>query len=186
MCYLVRRYLESIDVALAPEPLALRWHQGKSQSRRRNPGYGSYRFARLCSAKPWAQCISGASWIFKQARDASQAEWCSSAKGLRRLGATIFLCDCCRGGGVKGSTAARESMAALQRDGVRMATAVALGTPRRLSCSGTSERVFQYALQTTALRLERTSDRLILEVILAVALVRAGEVGPSRVKTQNH
>jgi hypothetical protein len=90
ICFLVRRYLESIGVALVPEPLAFRWHQGKSKSRRRDPGWGSYRFARLYTAKPWAQCISRTSWILEQARDASQKDWCSDAKGLRKLGAAIF------------------------------------------------------------------------------------------------
>ncbi|MBN3762173.1 hypothetical protein G3O01_15195 [Burkholderia sp. Ac-20365] len=99
LCYLVRRYLESLEahcrVASVPESLAFRWAPGQGDRNTRDPSYGPYRFARLSGgpsgSREWARVNIHANWILSAAIAQAAATWCAGPEGFRRVEGALFM-----------------------------------------------------------------------------------------------
>lgn len=99
LCYLVRRYLESVEaecrVGAVPESLAFRWAPGQGERNTRDPSCGPYKFARLsggpAGSREWARVNIQANWILSAAVSRSAAMWCSGPEGFRRVEGALFM-----------------------------------------------------------------------------------------------
>lgn len=95
LCYLVRLFCLSEEIASVPNELAFRWDPGRG-GRNRNPSVGSFRFRRLSTGgdRFWAESNIRANWILRAAVDLSRkqgADWCGTDDELRRIEAALFV-----------------------------------------------------------------------------------------------
>lgn len=94
LCYLVRLHLSGHPEV--PRELAFRWGKQNSTNpitaRHRDPSSGLLRFCSLgADGKRWAQCNVMANWILHAALARSEAGWCHSPDGMRRVEAALFM-----------------------------------------------------------------------------------------------
>ena len=99
LCYLVRRYLESLPAmrrpGSVPQSLAFRWAPGQGERNSRDPSSGPYRFSRLsggpAGSREWARVNIQANWVLSAAIQQSGATWCAGPDGFRRIEGALFM-----------------------------------------------------------------------------------------------